>query len=538
MPMSLFKSSPERERKKRLKRQKKRAKQYEKRQAKLKRKQEAKASVNNKKTSLNKTLSFIDDVLSIFSPSHARFRHDRLVKQGTMIFMFVSIFLVGCFVCVNSYNNVEYQKAQAANFMTDDLAFSKSDTNVSAGTPFATQDYKTVYIPLQISDMKLIDPDASEYHILVVGKNGQTLKSQITQAQLVSYGSSGLMYLIVKSANQFQSQPVQFLIWSGADITNDEYDPDDNDNDSLSQFKIIAKRYDTLGFTINLGGQSIKAIPKTRTILIKDTVEKKDPKTHKKTKVVETVKRQIPIQANKDLYNNRVTLFLYDHSISKPQVNKTRKSLERKYERMQLALNRINKDTRALTKAGYMLPKFPKWTTNRGNDIAKSLPFSYQQLCSFNMLNPEATFTPKQQKLLSSELRVYSKHKQADGDSSSAEEAYASNLADKVIKNKHIDKTLGNGDGDTDTDSKDNDQAEWTELQNEISELATLKKEMYYQAPLSLWSMYQDFILATSSGNDQNANTGAITYSRVSGHNKHGNFMTIYGTQSKKSSKK
>lgn len=532
MPMSLFGSSADRDRKKREKARAKRAKQYERQQAKYERKEKIASSIHQKTSGLDKALSFVDNILSIFSPSHGRFRHDQLMKQGMMLIVFVICFVSGGFLCYQNYTKVEYQKAQAANFMTDDLEFSKSSTTVTPHTPFTTQDHKTVYIPLTIEDMTNIDPDASEYHIFVVGKNGNDIKSKITQAQLISYGSTGLMYLVVKSLNRFQSQPVQFLMWSGSDITDDHYDPDDNNNSSLEEFGIIAKRYDTLGFAINLGGRSIKAIPKTKTITVKDTVTQKDPKTHKKVKVTKMVKQQIPITANKDLYNDNVPIFLYNHSVSGPQMAKKRKTMAKKYARMQLAINRIEKDTRALTKAGYILPKLPKWATNRGNDIAKSLPFSYDQLRSFDMLNPDTTFTAKQQKLLDQELRVYKKAQSANGDDVSdttKEENYAASLGNKVIKNKHVDKTLGNGnaDGGNNNSDSDNDDAEWTELQNEIAQIATLKHDLYYSMPLKIWDNYQDFILATSSGSDKSANTGAITFSNLKGHNKHGNFMTI-----------
>lgn len=541
MPMSLFKSKQERQRQKREKQRKRRAAKYERDVAKRERKTKLDKEVNKKTSGFTKTLDFIDDLIGIFSPSHARITHDRLVKQGLMLTICAAVFVAGAGICYQSHEQVEYRKSQAANFMTDDLSFSKSGTAVATKTPFTTQDRKTLYIPLKIDDMKLIDPDASEYHVLILAKGGAMLKSKITQAQLISYGSTGVMYLVVKSANKFQSQPVQFLIWSGSDITNDKFDPSSNDNDSLTEFKSIAKKYDTLGFTINLGGGSVKPIPKTKTIVVKDTVYKRDPKTHKKVKTIKSVKQQIPIAANKALYNDDTALFLYNHVVTGPQMVKQRASMKRKYDRMQLAINRINKDVRALTKAGYILPKLPKWTTNRGNDIAHSLPFSYSQLASFDLLEPNTTFTPKQQKLLAEELRVYNKRRHENGSniSSTKEENYAADLANKIIHNKHVDKTLGNGSGDSDDDSNssNNDEAEWTELQNEIAQIATLKKELYYQKPLTLWSMYQDFILATSSGKDKNANTGAITYSNLSGHNKHGNYLTIYGLPSNKSKK-
>lgn len=535
--MGLFKSKQERIQRKNEKARKKRAAKYAKQKAKAERQKESQKA-KEKSTNKNRLFSFIDTVLSIFSPSHSRIRHDRLMKQGVMFALFTFFIVSGSIVCKVHYDKVEYEKSQAANFMTDDLQFSKSQAAVDTKTPFTTQDQKTIYIPLKIRDMKLIDPDAAQYHILVVGKNAVELKSHITQAQLISYGSTGVMYLVVHSTNKFQSQPVQFLIWSGSDVANDKYDSDANSDDSLTQYKNIMSRYDTLGFTINLGGQSVITVPKTRTIKVKDTVVKRDPKTHKKTTVEEYVKRQIPIVENKNLYNKNVPVFLYNRAVSAPQIKSKRKTMSNMYDRMQLAINRINKDKRALTQAGYELPKLPDWTKSRSNDLAKSMPFSYHQLATFDFMQPTATFTPKQQALLTDELRVYNRNNaENDDDDDDAtsnkmfkEKAYAESLSNKVIKNKHVSKTLGNG-GDAASNSSnnnDNDSSEWAELLAEVEKLADLKHDLYYIKPLELWDMYQDFELATSSGNAKNANTGAITYSRLSGHNKHGQFMTIY----------
>lgn len=525
--MRLFKTKEERIRKKREKARQKRAKQYEKTRKKDAKKEQIFEDANIKPSSLNKTFNFIDDIFSIFSPSHSRIRHDRLVKQGIMFLICSASLLGGLALCTVSYNKTEMLKAQAANFMTDNLAFSKSSTDVTAKTPFTTQDRKTIYIPLKISDMKLIDPDASQYHILVIGKDGDPLKSQITMAQLMSFGSTGNFYLIVKSANMFQNQPVQFLIWSGSDVTDDEFNP--NDNDGLEQFKLITKKYDSLAFTINLGGKSIYSIPKTKTIHVSKMVTKIDTKTHKKYQVKKVVSRQVPIVDNQDLYNDNLPAFLYNQVVTGPALKHKQDKLRKQYARMQLAINRINKDKRALTQSGYILPKLPNWTTNRDNDIKKSMPFSYQQLLDFKLLQPNATFTAKQQKLLTDELRLYNKENMAENsnnsDNMTTEENYAANLNNKVIKNKHISKTLGNG-GD-ETNSTDNDESEWAELQDEIAKLATLKNDVYYVKPLEIWQMYQDFTIATSSGKDKSANTGAITYSKLSGHNKHGKYLGI-----------
>lgn len=535
--MSLFMSKKERARRKVAKRRRKRDRAY----AKKKAKQDVakKESENNQQLSgLEKALNFIDNLFTIFRPAHSRFQHNRLVQQGTMFVICVATFLIGGISSYVHYDRVEYNKSQAANFMTDNLAFSKSGAAVDTGTPFATQDFKTVYIPLKIEDMSSIDPDASEYHILVLGKNNETLKSRITQAQLISYGSTGHMFLVVHSANAFQSQPVQFLIWSGSDITGDNYSGTDDSDDGLAQFKEITHHYDTLSFTINLGGQSIKPILKTKPAKMLETKTKKDPKTHKATKYKTYVVRQIPVPANKDFYNGNEIKFIYNYVVSGPALKRKQKTMTKKYNRMQLSINRINKDYRALTKAGYKLPKLPSWALDRSNDIAKSLPFSYDQLQGFNLLLPNATFTDKQQKLLSSELRVYN-HNQADTDNDtdddeSKENKFADKMSSLVVKNKHTGETLGNGGSDA-NNGNSNEVAQWNELVTELGNIATNKTAVYYELPLDMWQMYLNFNIATSSGSNNKAdNTGAITYSRTSGYNKHGSFLTIYGVETNK----
>lgn len=531
--MSLFRSKEERAQRKLKKRRQKRQKAYEKKQAKQK---AAKKQVQTatQTSGLDHALSFIDNFFSIFSPSHSRFQHNRLMQQGIMFVICSALFLVGCVSSYLHYDKVEYEKAQAANFMTDNLAFSKSGANVATADPFATQDFKTLYIPLKVEDMSDIDPDASEYHILVLGKNGQTLKSRINQVQLISYGSTGHMFVVVHSANAFQSQPVQFVIWSGSDVTGDDYTENDDADDGLSQFKTITHRYDTLSFTVNLGGQSIKRVMKTKPIKVLATKTKKDPKTHKKIKYKTYVTHHVPIPANQDLYNGNEVKFIYHHVVSGPALARKQKTLRKKYERLQLSINRINKDYRALTNAGYKLPKLPTWTSDRSNDIAKSLPFSYQQLLNFNLLLPNATFTDKQQKLLNSELRVFNRQQVNSDDTAKTntaetkESKFADKLNTMVVKNKHTGATLGNGGSDA-ANSNSNESGEWNELITEVTNMANNKTAIYYDLPLEMWQMYLNFNLATSSGTNKADNTGAITYSKTSGYNKHGRFLTIYG---------
>lgn len=497
---------------------------------------------------LGRVLDFFNGVIDLFVPTKSRTRHDRLTKQGAMFFLCLTAFGAGLFICDKSYNATELKKAQTSSFMSSNLSFSQTGATVTTNNkPFITQNLKTVYIPLKITNMDQINPDAGTYHIFIMPKNGGTLDYRIENAQLVSYGSTGTMFIQVNTAQPITSQPLQFIIWSGDKLSNDKYDPN-QDSEDAKEFVKIKKKYDTLAFTINLGGEGVREVPQFKIKQVKATKRVKDPKTKKFVTKTYIKHIKIPIQANADLYNDNTKLqFIYNRIHSQKYVNKQLAKAKHDYARMQLAINRINKDYSALKRAGYELPKLPDWSDNVNNNASDGLPITYDELLRFNMLNPYLAFNKKVQTTLDRKLVAYNKDQSNDSPSSdddsvngvsstSKEGLFLSKLGAMSVRNRHTGVDLNNTSSDADNKASSNEQTEWSELQTELNKMAQCKTDLYYTIPLHLWDSYQDFLRDTSAGNQtaKKMNTGAITYSKMSGYNKHGAYLTIVGQPSTK----
>ena len=501
---------------------------------------------------IGRVLDFFNGLIDLFVPTKSRTRHDRLTKQGAMFFLCLTAFVSGLLICDKSYNATELKKAQASSFMSSDLSFSQTGATVTThNKPFITQNLKTVYIPLNITDMDNIDPDAGAYHIFIMPKNGGTLNYRIENAQLVSYGSTGKMFIQVNTAQPITSQPLQFIIWSGDKLSNDTYTPD-QDSEDANEFVKIKKKYDTLAFTINLGGKGVCEVPQFRIKRVEATKRVKDPKTKKFVTKTYIKHIKTPIQANADLYNDNTKLqFIYNRIYSQHYVNKELAQATHDYARMQLAINRINKDYLALKRAGYKLPKLPEWSDNVNNNASDGLPVTYDELLRFNMLNPYLAFNKKVQTTLDRKLVAYNKDQSNDSTSSddddddgvsstSKEGLFLSKLSAMSIRNSHTGVDLNNKNSDDDDDddnqASSNEQTEWNELQTELNKMAQCKTDLYYTIPLNLWDHYQDFLGDTSAGSQtaKKMNTGAITYSKMHGYNTHGSYLTIVGQPSTK----
>lgn len=499
---------------------------------------------------LGRVLDFFNGLIDLFVPTKSRTRHDRLTKQGSMFLLFLTAFGAGLFICDKSYNATELKKAQTSSFMSSDLSFSQTGATVTTNNkPFITQNLKTIYIPFKITDMDNINPDASAYHIFIMPKNGNTLNYRIENAQLVSYGSTGTMFIQVNTAQPITSQPVQFIIWSGDKLSNDTYQPD-QDSDDANEFVKIKKKYDTLAFTINLGGKGVREVPQFRMKRVKATKRVKDTKTKKFVTKTYIKPIKIPIQANADLYNDNTKLqFIYNRIHSQKYVNSQFAKANHDYARMQLAINRINKDYSALKRAGYKLPKLPEWSDNVNNNASNGLPITYDELLRFNMLNPYLAFNKKVQTTLGRKLVEYNKDQSNDSSNSdddddtdngvsstSKEGIFLSKLSAMSIRNRHTGVDLNDTSSDDDNKASSNEQTEWSELQTELSMIAQCKTDLYYTIPLNLWDNYQDFLRDTSAGsqNAKKMNTGAITYSKMHGYDTHGAYLTIVGQPSTK----
>ena len=227
----LFKSKAERDKEKRERLRKKRSEEYQKRkekQEKAERKQADKDKKNsssddkNKTDSVGKCLDFMVACVSLFMPEKSRIDHHRLMKQGAVFGVCLVLITAGVGLSYQGYLHKQAIANAVQSFTTEGLQFSKTGTTVETSTkPFQTSDHKTVYIPLKITDMSNMEPDASKYHIIMIPKGGEEFKYHPSIIQLYSYGSTGNMFLVVKSADKIQNQIVQIIMWTGENLSND-----------------------------------------------------------------------------------------------------------------------------------------------------------------------------------------------------------------------------------------------------------------------------------------------------------------------------
>lgn len=270
---------------------------------------------------------------------------------------------------------------------------------------------------------------------------------------------------------------------------------------------------------------------KTRPKIIKTKKLVENKKTHKKEIKTVTKTIQVPIEANEDLYNDNKLQFVYNRMYAGPKLKSLQKSASEKYSHMEIAANKIQKDYQALKRSGYSVPKLPNWATNPDNNAANGLNVTLKQLTSFDLLNPDKAFSPKFQDKLNKEAIIYAKMSQTNDDdtddANTVEEKWADKLADKDLINHTTGEKLQASDDNS--ASVKNADAEWSELQEEVMYLATAKNSLYYVYPIKMWQQYKSFLMMTSSGSSMAAkqNVGAITYSKTSGYNKHGRYLTI-----------
>lgn len=557
----LFKSKAERDEEKRKRLRKKRAEEYQKRkkkQAKAEQKQAEKDKKNSDDEDQNRTdpvgkfLDFMVACVSLFMPEKSRIDHHRLMKQGAVFGVCLVLITAGIGLSYRGYIHKQAIANAVQSFTTGGLEFSKTGTDVETTTkPFQTSDHKTVYIPLKISDMSNMEPDASKYHIIMIPKGGAEFKYHPSIIQLYSYGSTGNMFLVVKSADRIQNQLVQIIMWTGENLSNDSYDPDDDTDTSDSGLAKFKAKYDTLAFTINLGATSIKPVKQYKMASVKvtkrvkvDSEESSPKKKGKKNKPkfinkVVTVRKKVPDPEGYDLYTDKKLQYIFNRMCTQKKLDKIRKSMHKSYSNMQININKINRDYSALSKAGYKLPRLPEWTTNTSNNLSNGLPLSLDQIDKLNMLNDP--FLPTE-KIKNKVSQAYHEKKIQDQDNddddnqntdNSKESKYIDSMSNMVIKDRK-GNILTSGTADTNNSSSDSSNSDvannqWTDLQNSIQKVYDEKTAIYYEDVLKIWSLYQTFQTDTSSGDSFNSatNTGAITYSLTSGRNKHGRYMLI-----------
>lgn len=552
--MGLFKkTSPEEARKRELERRKrereKRNQAYEKKQ----KKEDAKAQQKQKpieETFGYKVLNFMSATIDLFVPAKTRIGHKRLVQQGAVFAICLACLSIGFGISYTTYKHKQAIQDAIQSFANNTLVFSKTQTEVKTSQqPFMTQDKKTVYVPLSISNLSNIDSDASEYHIIMLPKKGE-FTYHPTSIQLVSYGSTGKMFLRVDSADQIQNQLVQIIMWSGTKLTNDSYDgSEDTDNEiassALAKFK---SKYDTLAFTINLGAKSIPIIQQNKKVQQEVTklVKNKDTKKLEKKKVMIT--KTVPIKENQNLYNDNKLQFIYNRIYSGAKLKKVQKHVKNVYNNMLTNQERVRRDWKNLKTAGYKMPTLPEWITSPANNLSDGLPLDLQQIQNLNFMNNPFIESHEAQTKINTAYNIdKQQNNNSDSDSDDAktkEQKYIEKMSNLIIKDSQgniIGNQSDNGDSsgddqaDDDTTNSGNSgktaEDQWADLQQAVKSIYDEKDSIYRRQVLKIWGQYKEFQTATSSGSElaKRQNIGAITYSKTTGHNTHGRFMLIAG---------
>lgn len=552
---------------KRLERQRKRRNErYRKQKEKTKKKEKKKQTGKKKHGLFYKYQQGINRFISLFIPSKSRIAHNRLMKQGVLFTTCLLMLISGFIIAKKGYDHREYLLSQAQSFMSHAISFSQTGVNVSTKvSPFMTQNKKTVYIPLNISDTSNIDTDASKYHVLIMPAKGNTLDSRITTAQLMSYGSTGHMVLIVDSANKLKSQVVQILLWSGSKLTNDKYDSnqDSNVQDQNQQaINDLKAKYDMVAFTINLAGTTIPKVNKTMKVKATKKVKHYKGKGKHKKAYFKTVHylKTVPDTYGQYLYGNNKRQYIYNRIYAQKGLDKLKRQIQKQYSRLDANIGRIHRDYDNLKSAGYDIPKMPDWAGNKNNNLSNGLPFTYDTLLKISFLN-EKTFAtqPSNLKIIDKAYAKYSKSSDSDDDSDDDDSTSMSDstgttasdldglhvkeakefnqLYNRVLRNKVTHDTIGNGtnndknSGKAKSQNVQNDEKMWEDYIKCLANVLVIKNDIYYHIPMEMWGRYKLFLNDTSSGSQfrANANVGRITYSKTSGYNKHGRYMTILG---------
>lgn len=516
-----------RARKARQKRRKAREKQFKKQQQKRHNHKDNDASVGSK------FFKFIDGIVGTFIPGRNQFAHDRLKKQGIMLAACLVLLFSGGFISYKAQARKDYIASQIQSFSTQDLLFSKTGTQVSAGKPFKTYNGKIVYIPLYVKDTSNIPTNAKKYHILLMPNASNQLNYPVLKTQLISYGSTGRFILTVQSSQAITSQMIHMVLWSGDSLTNDQYSPDDDTTrDSSRVIEALKKRYDTLDFTINLGGSSIPKVNKYDLVTTKKRVRNDNGKM-----VQATVKTKQLNHDNQYLYsttNNDYLAYIYNRTVSQKYVDKQKARAKKTYAKLEILINKLKDDHDKLTTSGYKVPKIPDWATSRANNLSNGLPYLYDDIMKTDYLQPFTT-TKKANAVFSQVLADYQKDKDnnADDDANSKSkyaddnkvQHYLENLQSATIKNAKLSKTIGAGSDDDGVAS-----SQWDDYINTLQSIYDAKTKLYYSIPLHLYEHYEAFLDTSSWGVDNaKLNSGAITMSNINGKDNAGKFVIVLG---------
>lgn len=429
----------------------------------------------------------------IFGSTKGGFNHHRLIRQGVAFTSFFAVFLLGLIISFVNYKIKEYRNSQIDTFASDQaFQFSKTGTEVDAGTPFKLKNNKTVYVPLKFSASAMlsssgIESDMSKYHIFIAPSAGK-LKYNLRSVRLIHFGTSGNVVMECRSGDPIQSQILHVYIYYTTKYSSSN--SNDVDTSTQSRFaKSLGNMYDMFDFTINLGATGMKTA------------------------------------TSKYLYNPKtVNLGILDEIRIQKHMKSFSADEADTYKDINLDINRLNKQYNLLKEMGYSVKNIPHWATTADNNLSKTLPVTYKSLTTGNLL--DGTWLTSG---YSSSAKTKLEAMDIDSPNLAPESKDVDDVQDSRIFNKDDGTVAYGSDYAGDPDSKKenaNASSVYQEYGQILSDIYSEKKSLYLTQPIKLWEYYQKQLDAANMSNSD-LSEHKITYSKTSGRDSAAKYLII-----------
>lgn len=429
----------------------------------------------------------------IFGSTRGGFNHHRLIRQGAAFTASFALFLLGLIISFTNYKIKAYRNSQIDTFASDQaFQFTKTGTEVDAGTPFKLKNNKTVYVPLKFPTSSMlsssgIESDMSKYHIFIAPNSGR-LKYNLRSVRLISFGTSGNVVMECKSGDPIQNQILHVYIYYTTKYSNSK----SSDVDTSTQSKFAASLgslYDMFDFTINLGATSMKT------------------------------------GTSKYLYNPKtVNLGILDEIRIKKHMKTFSSDEADIHKKIQLNINRLNKQYKLLKNMGYSAKDIPDWAKTTDNDLSKTLPVDYKSLTTGNLLDGtwltsgyNSDTSAKFEAMVISSPVLTKESKDVD----SVQNSRVLNKDDGTV-------AYGTNYGGDQISKKENANASsvYQEYGQILDDIYSEKKSLYLTQPIKLWKYYQKQ-REVANVSTTNLSENKITYSKTSGRDSISRYLVI-----------
>lgn len=246
--------------KKRKRERDRRSKQQERSQKAAAKREEALIKQSERKSSRQ---SKVNKVSGIFSGGrgvgHKRFRSSFIMAGASVLLM-----AGGAFYSHRVMKHNEYLAQITETIFDTSLQMSKSGVGVTVNKPLMSDDGYTTYIPIVFENITSLPSDANDYSVYIIGSDGSM--SYKATGQLIMYSTTGNAVLKISSPTKIENEVVGIMLRSDKDVksvTDDDLlDSEEKLSDSSasneSGMTAFLEKYDSVYFSVNLAGKSIK----------------------------------------------------------------------------------------------------------------------------------------------------------------------------------------------------------------------------------------------------------------------------------------